>query len=616
MVQKTLGYQIGVKRLVAIPFLLVLFICLAIYTLVDLTQTVQYEIKQASKINYLLAQSTANSPNGVTTASIDTLLSEMPQYESIVFFPFDQQQHPTTHPIKVTEVFFERYYGLSEPVKINLLTFKPHQDNTKVEQLIGYSNITLDLQTIRQQWFWQHLPLVLVLSFIALFNLWFVLQKVQNLTHRLPKLENLSHHILQDEFLAAEAYKLPKSNEAWVFEKALVYLLNKHKAQIAQINTLRQEKNDLEETQIKQLEHNSKFENILIHEFKSSVSRIESGLQLLHNQYISAEQKDAVEIISLGKDDLNAKLDQIIQINRIDKGQTGVSAYQFSPTGLITQIVNDYQPLAAEKNITLKAKPYHADYVLEGDVQKITLIISSLLENAIKFTDKGSITITSQLQHLQTQVRWTLQIEDTGIGIAKEYLELIFEPFFQINPEVKHSSSANSAGLFLVKKLLALMKGSITVTSEPDVGSNFQVSLLLKDWKHNYERNLLLNKHIVAWYHYEDLFETAKRMENAGAKVETFTSSELLEDYLLFHTVDALFISRNIDYQAMLDFVSKFRERENKARVTIICVYDTKALNPHTIELLKIAGVDYFVKKEVIDERLDQYIKELSNILS
>lgn len=616
MVQKTLGYQIGVKRIVAIPFLLVLFICLAIYTLVDLTQTVQYEIKQASKINYLLAQSIASSPNSVTTASIDTLLSEMPQYESIVFFPFDQQQHPTTHPIKVTEVLFERYYGLSEPVKINLLKLTPNQRNTKVDQLIGYSNLTLDLQTIRQQWFWQHLPLVLVLSFIALFNLWFVLQKVQNLTHRLPKLENLSHHILQDDFLTAEAYKLPKSNEAWVFEKALVYLLNKHKAQIAQINTLRQEKNDLEETQIKQLEHNSKFENILIHEFKSSVSRIESGLQLLHNQYISAEQKDAVEIISLGKDDLNAKLDQIIQINRIDKGQTGVGAYQFSPTGLITQIVNDYQPLAAEKNITLKAKPYHADYVLEGDVQKITLIISSLVENAIKFTDKGSITITSQLQHLQTQVRWTLQIEDTGIGIAKEYLELIFEPFFQINPEIKHTSSNNSAGLFLVKKLLALMKGSITVTSEPDVGSNFQVSLLLKDWKHNYERNLLLNKHIVVWYHYEDLFETAKRMENAGAKVETFTSSELLEDYLLFHTVDALFISRNIDYQAMLDFVSKFRERENKARVTIICVYDSKALNPHTIELLKIAGVDYFVKKEVIDERLDQYIKELSNILS
>ena len=51
MVQKTLGYQIGVKRIIAIPFLLVLFICLVIYTLVDLTQTVQSEIKQASKIN-------------------------------------------------------------------------------------------------------------------------------------------------------------------------------------------------------------------------------------------------------------------------------------------------------------------------------------------------------------------------------------------------------------------------------------------------------------------------------------------------------------------------------------------------------------------------------------
>ena len=391
MVQKTLGYQIGVKRIIAIPFLLVLFICLVIYTLVDLTQTVQSEIKQASKINYLIAQSTASNPNSVTTASVDKLLSEMPQYESIVFFPFDQQQHPTTRPIKVTDVLFERYYGLSEPVKINLLKLTPNQNNTKVDQLIGYSNLTLDLQTIRQQWFWQHLPLMLVLSFIALFNLWFVVQKVQHLTHRLPKLEDLSHQILQDEFSQAEAYQLPNSNEAWVFEKALMYLLNKRKAQIAQINTLRQEKNSLEETQFKQLEHSSKFENILIHEFKSSVSRIESGLQLLHNQYISAEQKDAVEIITLGKDDLNAKLDQIIQINRIDKGQTGVGAYQFSPTALITQIVNDYQPFAAEKNITLTAKPYHADYVLEGDIQKITLIISSLVENAIKFTDKGSI---------------------------------------------------------------------------------------------------------------------------------------------------------------------------------------------------------------------------------
>ena len=127
MVQKTLGYQIGVKRIIAIPFLLVLFICLVIYTLVDLTQTVQSEIKQASKINYLLAQSTASNPNSVTTASVDKLLSEVPQYESIVFFPFDQQQHPTTHPIKVTEVLFERYYGLSEPVKINLLKLTPNQ---------------------------------------------------------------------------------------------------------------------------------------------------------------------------------------------------------------------------------------------------------------------------------------------------------------------------------------------------------------------------------------------------------------------------------------------------------------------------------------------------------
>lgn len=611
MGQKASDYHIRVNRLIAVPFLMVLFICLIFYTLIDLSRDVNKELAQANKINYLLAQSAATGNPTVMTNDINLLLSEMPQFESIMFFPINQQQHPSPHPLSLNDMLFKQYYGLSQPVKINLPAA-----NSKANQVIGYINITLDLQYIRRDWLSQHLPLVLIFLFMGALNLGFVLIRVQRLTQRLVALEDVSRHILHDEFDQADFSVKASDNNSWVFEKALVYLLNKRKTQMTQIDRLHQEKNCMQATHLQQIEQGSRFENMLIHEFKSSVNRIESGLQLLQNQYISTEQKDAIDIINLGKDDLNTKLDQIIQIKRINKGQTGVSAYQFSPTSLLTQLVADYKPVAEQKKLTIATKTYHADYVLEGDIQKITLVIGSLLENAIKFTPKGHITITSQLHHLQTQVRWVVQIADTGIGIAHEYLEQIFEPFFQINPEVKHTASSQSVGLFLVKKLVELMKGEISVSSEPDIGTTFQVSLLLKDWKNNYERNLLIDKHIAIWYSHNDVQEKTKRISNAGAIVEAFTNSDLLEEYLLNHSVDALFISRNIHYEEMLKFVSKLRDIETKGRVVIICVYDIKNMNPHTIESLKIAGVDYFVKQEVINETSDPYLKILSNLLN
>lgn len=615
MLKKAEDYQIGVKRLITVPFLLTLVICLAIYTLADLYHQIELEVRQANNINYLLAQSAAVNNAKLITKEVNTLLTDMPQYESITFFPFSQQQSASTHPITLSHVFIERYYGLSQPVSVTL-SDSPTDRHSQVSQLIGYINLTLDLTYIRHQWLKQHIALFVIMSLISLSGLWFILSRIQRLTNRLPTLEALSQHILKDKFDDIASYPLPRDENAWVFEKALLYLLNQRKARIAQLETMSQEKAIIQEAHIKQIEQSSKFENILIHEFKSSVNRIESGLQLLQNQYISAHQKDAVEIIRLGKDDLNAKLDQIIQIHRIEKGLTGVSAYQFCPRSLIAQIAAQYQPLAAHKKLTLTVKHYHADYVLEGDIQKITLVISSLVENAIKFTEQGSVTITSQLQHLQSQIRWTLQIADTGPGIAQAYLDRIFEPFFQVNPEIKHTASHNTAGLFLVKKLVTLMKGEISVTSEPDKGSVFQVALLLKDWKNHFQRNLLMGKHIAVWYQYEDLIDKAKRLTNAGAHVESFTNTDLLKDYLLSHDVDALVISRYVNYKHILAFVSAFRKLESTSRVIIICVYDVTTISPYYLERLKMAGIDYFIKQDQIDEKPEHFLKNLSNLLN
>lgn len=617
MVLKVLNYQILVKRLVTVPTLIIVVVCLIIYGVLDLTQTIKHQIKDAHLNNQLIASTASFSNNNLLTQQVTILLRQSPQIKAITFFSFSDQQNPTVYPLQIRGIFFDHYYGLSEPVKIALSQTQTNQnEDAQVSQLIGYMNLTLDLQHMRRQWLLDNLPLFSIIILVNLLSLIIVLQKLQTLTGRLPKLECLSQDILKDEFTEIEHYPLPKnSKDSWIFEKALVHLLTKHKKQTFQLELMQQEKTALEQTQLKQIEQSSKFENILVHELKTSVNRIETGVQLLESQYASAEQQDAIEIINLGKDDLNIKLNQIIQINRIDKGQTGISHYPFSPSMLITQIVAEYQAIASQKQLLLTAKTYHANYILEGDIQKISLVIRSLLENALKFTSKGSIILTSQLQHLTGNIRWIIEVQDTGCGIAPQYYQQIFEPFFQIDPEIKHTLSANTVGLFLVKKLVSLMNGSIEVNSQINKGTTFRFSLTLKDAKNDNQTTLLEHKKMVIWDRFEDLVEKTQRLRHLGAAVDLFTDAELLMDHLLNHAVDALLISRHIEAPEVLAFMTQLRAMEQQQRVIAIYFYDAKTISAHTAELLKISGIDYLEEKTVLDEDIGNYLKKLANIL-
>ncbi len=119
-----------------------------------------------------------------------------------------------------------------------------------------------------------------------------------------------------------------------------------------------------------------------------------------------------------------------------------------------------------------------------------------MLENALKFTDNGSVTITSQIQHLEKNIRWTIQVIDTGIGMDKAHLHDIFQPFFQINPNHKHSTNPNTIGLFLAKRYADIIHGDIEVDSQLGHGTTFRLHVLLKDWNSHSEQNVLQGKKI------------------------------------------------------------------------------------------------------------------------
>lgn len=440
------------------------------------------------------------------------------------------------------------------------------------------------------------------------------LRLLKSLTQRLPLLEMLSDKILQDLPIDASGYQETNKKSVWLFERALFHLLNKQKTLQYQIEKLISENQSIGEQTLRHIQQNSNFQNTLTYEFKTSINHIDTGIRLLKTQYINTEQKDALGMISLGTDELNAKLNQIIQLTRIDKGQVGIKLESFNPARLIADIIELFQPSAREGNLLLLSKIYHADYVLEGDAHKITLILSSLIDNALKFTQNGAITVSSQLQHLKKSMRWTLQVEDTGIGIAPEQQERIFEPFFQVQPEMPHSPRADNLSLFLIRRLAELMRGNLSVKSEINKGSVFTLSLVLDDWQNYYERTAFKDKHIAVWYQDTEILVQAQRLLEAGATLQHFNDGELLLDYLLHQKVDLLIISHHLPIPKVTYLIKQIRFQESHHRVLILYYYDQQS----AIQLnqLAIEGVDFLEPKQFEQRTTDDYIKKLLQYLN
>jgi len=113
--------------------------------------------------------------------------------------------------------------------------------------------------------------------------------------------------------------------------------------------------------------------------------------------------------------------------------------------------------------------------VLFGDIERLAEIFSDLIGNAVKYTEQGEVAISIRM--LDNDY-WQVAVRDTGVGIAPEFLDTIFEPFTQVNgPIITRKQGGVGLGLTITRQLVEMMGGAITVASEVGVGSTFTVTL-------------------------------------------------------------------------------------------------------------------------------------------
>lgn len=172
---------------------------------------------------------------------------------------------------------------------------------------------------------------------------------------------------------------------------------------------------------------------------------------------------------------LNTLLNDLIEISRIESGDMKMSFRYFPVVEFVTQVVEEMRGLAAKKNITLDiVSEADLNENVYGDRERLKQAVVNLIDNGIKYTDPGG-RVTCRIRPDGSEC--SIDVEDTGSGIAEEHLSRIFERFYRVDRDRSRAVGGTGLGLAIVKHIVEAHGGTVTVTSEVGKGSRFSFRL-------------------------------------------------------------------------------------------------------------------------------------------
>jgi two-component system sensor histidine kinase BarA len=219
----------------------------------------------------------------------------------------------------------------------------------------------------------------------------------------------------------------------------------------------------------------SEFLATISHELRTPLNSILGFSDVLNgSDGLNDKQQRWVTNIKTSGERLLNLINDILDLAKIEAGKMQVHLAEFSVRDVCEGLLAMFRPLAEKKNIDLRSQIEPDIPVLRQDVGKLQQILNNLLSNAIKFTPEGGRVI---LKVDATRTHVTLTVSDTGVGIAPEDQELIFEKFRQAGNPLTREHAGTGLGLSIVRELSKLLGGEVTLQSELGRGSTFTVRL-------------------------------------------------------------------------------------------------------------------------------------------
>ncbi len=227
----------------------------------------------------------------------------------------------------------------------------------------------------------------------------------------------------------------------------------------------------------------SEFLSIMSHEIRTPLNAVIGMGHLLLKNNPREDQTTNLRALKTSADHLLVLINDILDFNKIESGKLDLEETTFSLKKLITDIVTGNANSASERQNTIvididEELPLH----FESDSLRLGQVFNNLISNAVKFTKRGTITVSAKLKNKFTNgfVEVDFAIKDTGVGIASDKLTHIFMPFMQASTSITRKYGGTGLGLAITKRILGLLHANIHVSSEVGAGSVFYFTLILK----------------------------------------------------------------------------------------------------------------------------------------
>jgi signal transduction histidine kinase/CheY-like chemotaxis protein len=226
----------------------------------------------------------------------------------------------------------------------------------------------------------------------------------------------------------------------------------------------------------------AQFLSTMSHEIRTPINAVIGFTNLLHQLDPKPEQLEYLQLLQFSAENLLVLINDILDFSKIEAGKIDFEEADFLIKDLIGNTRLALLQKAIEKNIQLKLFiDQDIPDIVKGDPVRIGQVLTNLISNAVKFTQNGKVTITATLKSLENDhIFVDFDISDTGIGIATEHLNHIFESFTQASVDTTRKFGGTGLGLTITKRLLELMGSQIKVKSKLGEGSSFYFTLKVK----------------------------------------------------------------------------------------------------------------------------------------
>ena len=235
------------------------------------------------------------------------------------------------------------------------------------------------------------------------------------------------------------------------------------------------------------------------HELRTPLGGIIGFSELLENSNLESQQRDYSEIIKKSADNLLHIIDDVLDLSKIESGKLEINFTEFDIIDIVEEVIDLLILIAYEKNIELF---YYIDKktpnIIHSDPVRIRQILINLIGNAIKFTEKGSVSLhISSTENTESLSNILFSVSDTGMGMNQLQQDRLFEAFTQADKTIERRFGGTGLGLVISKKLAKLIHGDINFESQHNKGSIFTLSISAKSRQKTHKQDpALLNKKI------------------------------------------------------------------------------------------------------------------------